>query len=626
MISPIQITLLNDRHLPILFIPDGQQNLLIEVENDSGEDVTFDPAKDFHLQLLFRPKTLRDPKTTLKLVRTEDDFPHDSDLKAAALEGKDWNDAIITENVPGPVQGMTAFFTLTLKANGRAPLPNGKRFSLLFSGAMPEVTSEGTRLSRVEIQHQLMPGLSLPLVAHLHLLNISEFAFLAQERDNSITSARSLPFAADFAGSNQVFNDNATQAALTLRIFNIQDAPLQVSANSELEVSWFLTGSPAEPGALTDPGKMTVESPTQSFWKPVDKINESNGVGSRNLKPVLVTSPFPQHQASTVSLTFTVPSTVPAGFAPLMLAWRNLPDAADGQLTLLVRIGDLVVDQTDHTVTRIVSQKPLRFDAGNGLEFGSFNAADTFLTMRTAGGNKYRSGVQLRVYNDQLGFDIENDDRIASEGLNISRLDAGATSSSLFISRLNGNVGLGTTAPRSRLEVQTNTGGETPILTLTNRAGGQGTSAALDFNTYDTGSNASSRIEAIDDGNASNHIRFLANKPGAHNNGLVERLKIGSDGSFFLNGQKPFMTRIYQVAANGPDIPTNVSSADYTAILAGFKGLSTSAATGLAVLPQVHQGFWIISCHLEGGVDTGWEVFILFIRNEILDRQGFFQN
>ena len=105
MISPIRVTLLNDRHLPILFIPDGQQNLLIEVENDSGDDVTFDSSKDFHLQLLFRPRTLRDPKTTLKLVRTEDDFPDDSDLKAAALEGKNWNDAIINENLPGPIQG-----------------------------------------------------------------------------------------------------------------------------------------------------------------------------------------------------------------------------------------------------------------------------------------------------------------------------------------------------------------------------------------------------------------------------------------------------------------------------------------------------------------------------------------
>lgn len=547
MISPIQITLLNDHHLPILFLPDGAQNLLIEVQNNSGGDVVFDQQKQFHLQLLLRPKTLREPRKTLQLVKAANGFPSHSDLQTAAREGSNWNDPVIADDIPGPFQGVKGFVTVSLKANGRAPLKHGERLLLMLSGATPEATSQGTRISRVEIKHSLVPGLTLPEVAHLHLLNISQFAFLAEDRDNSITSARSQPFAAAFVGSNQVLNDNTTETTLTIRILNIQDAPLNVSANSELEISWFLTGFP---GALTDTGRMTVDAPQQAFWKPVDAITESGGIGRRKMKPVAIASPFQKNQPSLLNLSFTVPAAIQSGFAPLILEWRNLPDAADGQLTLLVQIGGIAVDQTDPDITRIVSAKPLRFDTADAVEMGSFSATASFLTMRTAGGNRFRSGIRLRVFNDQLGFDIENDERHESNGLNISRLTAGGTFTSLFIDKQNGNVGVATTSPRSRLEVLTDAPGETPVLTLTNQRGGLGTAAALDFYTFKSSFNASARIEAIDVGYFSNDILFLVNRPGAANNGLVERMRMNCFGQVGIGTKEPNPNSKLEVAGN----------------------------------------------------------------------------
>jgi hypothetical protein len=107
-----------------------------------------------------------------------------------------------------------------------------------------------------------------------------------------------------------------------------------------------------------------------------------------------------------------------------------------------------------------------------------------------------------------------------------------------------GNVGIGTTAPRSVLEADASApGGLGPVLTLTNLGGGVDAAAAIDFNTFPPSSqgsyNPSSRIEAVDDGGWANDIVFLSNNPGSPNNGLTERFRITSQGSVGIGTSAP---------------------------------------------------------------------------------------
>ena len=108
----------------------------------------------------------------------------------------------------------------------------------------------------------------------------------------------------------------------------------------------------------------------------------------------------------------------------------------------------------------------------------------------------------------------------------------------------NGNVGIGTTAPRSALEADVSAPGAVgPVLTLTNTGGQTGAGGAVDFNTFPPSSsgtyNPSSRIEAVDDGNFANDMVFSSNNPGAVNNGLIERVRITSQGSVGIGTSAP---------------------------------------------------------------------------------------
>ncbi len=93
------------------------------------------------------------------------------------------------------------------------------------------------------------------------------------------------------------------------------------------------------------------------------------------------------------------------------------------------------------------------------LNIGSFaEEQDTYLALRTAGGNRFRGGIHFRSFDNQLGFTIENDERHVSNGLNILRYDSAAGNapageSTLFIDKLTGFVGINTVSPQGRLDV-----------------------------------------------------------------------------------------------------------------------------------------------------------------------------
>ncbi len=100
--------------------------------------------------------------------------------------------------------------------------------------------------------------------------------------------------------------------------------------------------------------------------------------------------------------------------------------------------------------------------------------------------------------------------------------------SKLFVDESSGNVGIGTVAPASTLQLSKTVAAKLgPVFTLTNSGGGADAGAAIDFNGYDPqGQAATARIQSFDDGNFSSHLVFSIKRPGANANPLVEALRI----------------------------------------------------------------------------------------------------
>jgi len=107
------------------------------------------------------------------------------------------------------------------------------------------------------------------------------------------------------------------------------------------------------------------------------------------------------------------------------------------------------------------------------------------------------------------------------------------------------NVGIGTTAPISTLDVDANVKGLLgPTITLTNPGGGTGAGTSLDFNSYaphtgQAGYNPAARIFAQDAGSWSDNLYFQSNVPGTYNDGLETNMVILSTGQVGIGTTAP---------------------------------------------------------------------------------------
>jgi hypothetical protein len=135
------------------------------------------------------------------------------------------------------------------------------------------------------------------------------------------------------------------------------------------------------------------------------------------------------------------------------LGSARLPTGGLWSLTTNLNIdsGTLYVDRTSNRVG-ILNSAPTE-----ALQVGSFGAGDTYLAIKSAGGNATRHGIRMRHFDELGGYDIVSDERGASLGLNFIRYyHDGVTSTSasqVFFERLSGNVGIGTTSPGATLDV-----------------------------------------------------------------------------------------------------------------------------------------------------------------------------
>jgi hypothetical protein len=91
------------------------------------------------------------------------------------------------------------------------------------------------------------------------------------------------------------------------------------------------------------------------------------------------------------------------------------------------------------------------------LQVGNFQAADQYISVTAAGGNRYKTGLKLSVWKKDYGFVMEHDE--TKVGLNFRfhnpDVPSGSKDAILFLSNF-GNVGVGTTTPAEKLDVEGN--------------------------------------------------------------------------------------------------------------------------------------------------------------------------
>jgi hypothetical protein len=88
------------------------------------------------------------------------------------------------------------------------------------------------------------------------------------------------------------------------------------------------------------------------------------------------------------------------------------------------------------------------------LEVGGFKTGDRYISITTAGGNKYKSGIKLLAFKKDFGYVIEHDETKPGLNFRFKNPYGADTNDSILFLKSNGNVGIGTTTPASKLHIQ----------------------------------------------------------------------------------------------------------------------------------------------------------------------------
>jgi hypothetical protein len=151
-----------------------------------------------------------------------------------------------------------------------------------------------------------------------------------------------------------------------------------------------------------------------------------------------------------------------------------------------------------------------------------------------------------------------------------------------------GQVGIGTTTPRSVLEV-TSSGSSTqgPSLTLSNTntpTPVASATASIDFNTFKPHSfgtyNPSSRIAVFSDGNYSDSFEFLVNDDGGANKGMYSVFSISNDGRFGNYGLGNLSSAVLTITPNNSAGIITTGGNDLGSDANGNPGIISTGAVG----------------------------------------------
>ena len=396
------------------------------------------------------------------------------------------------------------------------------------------------------------------------------------------------PFELLIANANQVINDGTTannDYQLKIRL-NEQVTFKKGSNAGDAQASKLIFSFPEEnhPWALANSSQISNINITtnESDWRVV-----KNAQSSRTEWTAFYEGSTDLVKAKGEVLSFTIGGIITAkatGTTYLKIRYENLVDFGDTTLQTPLEKSPLVFGgDANQTRVGIGTNSPSKKLHVEG---------DTYLNGKVGIGiNSPQS--KLHIYNPGAATKVVIGKSFSAGGFSTLVLGtkgdknsagfiqaikvAGKDYGSLILNEDGGNVGIGTTTPSAKLDVNGNfhTSGNVGI----------GTSAP----------------RATLDVNGSIHI----------------------NGTVALKGDKPIRYLRYSIDADNPDRRTKFRSTEWFVGIVGFKANSSGNLNSLMVEAYVHSdGFWHLRLDLIGVSDRNWVVNVLAIRQELVQGEG----
>lgn len=488
-VFPIDFDLLNDNEENVIFITDDPngQNLSLEIKNSSAITTTTKnltgkaSANNHHFELVFRPGTLFNDPAGVQL--------DGADYEMFTNKGSDGK---IKANADGTL-------SLYFKAKSIVTLPTGKNTIIKLLKVNAE-SGAGTRGTKVMLKYKNL----------LHTGNSNTFSGNKELHMNIVNhrGKKQIPLFVGFSGSNVVLNDNKHPNTLNFRITNTarKDTPIGAEPNSKMIIS-FDAGPASDEWTLATSTKLKGIQINATY--PDGSTAELKTPTGSN-EWILPFKTLAKGKAIDLTISKIITGH-PTGHANIYVHYENIPSYWDGELisviekSPLVTRGDkvgigtanpdasaklqiinknegpgggaLIIGPTSQANLRLGyntgyswiqshGNKPLVINnAGNNvgilsdspknpLDIGTYsNSRDTYLAIKTTGGNKYKAGIKLRHYNDNYGFDLISDE--TKNSFFIKQHFKNAAGKTAISVNANADVGIGTEAPQNKLDIGT---------------------------------------------------------------------------------------------------------------------------------------------------------------------------
>jgi len=435
---PIDFNLFDEDDHQVIYIDDdpAAHSLNFEVANASRKNINLIQmngnaagAENHNFELRFRPRTLSAVS-----------------LDKIAVAETNWSVAKATQ----PDGGVSLYFLAT----GGGTIKPGDKMKLTLRNVSAD-TADGARGTRVELNYRQLqyPDIVSPIsgtrLQHLSIVNQS--------------GKKNIPLHVGFVGSNTVLNDGVSSTDLVLRITNLlKDESIPLNPAKSATPSKFIISFDTQADgefkewALGTTAQIRAIIPQAAGWKtPI----EGQGVSTQWAVTHDTKTSLAPGEAILVALKNIITSS-PSGHTHIYLQYENIPGYWDGQFVCAIEKAPILY-RNDKVGIGVANPGEKLDVAGNAA------VSETMVAGRlsVARENDKRGALFLATSGDFNHALYNNYSNVDGEGawdgskwntyagLNIRVGVANTKKSALYIDGA-GNVGVGSTGPQAKLQIQ----------------------------------------------------------------------------------------------------------------------------------------------------------------------------